>query len=163
MSRDPSKERTQPIADPFGLSTDEIRHLMVPGTSCIPELEAVRGSLDALRRAPQTAIILAQTEPLLESLALVPQTTCTDYRLFIQTGDRKNYETPYFLKRAKLAAAALRLFLGRSDLKNVVQDSIWSICEETNWVLPAHERDIIDLFSAETAFMLADVLNLLGD
>ena len=58
---------------------------------------------------------------------------------------------------------ALRVFFGETQLKDLLQDYIWDICEETTWVLPAHERrDVIDLFSAETAFDLAATLHLLG-
>lgn len=49
-------------------------------------------------------------------------------------------------------------------LTDVVHDLLWSICEESNWVLPAHERGgDIDLFAAETAFMLAETLAVLGE
>jgi hypothetical protein len=97
----------------------------------------------------------------------IPQTSYTLYRLFAHNGDRRGYETPYFLKRTNLAAAALRLFLGleasrESGLRDTVQDYLWSICEESTWVLPAHEHDIIDLFAAETGYVLAETLLLLG-
>ncbi|MBI5030889.1 MAG: heparinase II/III family protein [Chloroflexi bacterium] len=153
----------QLILDPFRLTASEIEQLIVPGTSHLPELGTARRDLDALNNAPQTQIILAQTESLMESLPQVPQTSYTHYRLFQRTGDRKNYETPYFLKRAQLAGTTLRMFFGQVELKDTVQDYLWSICEETNWVLPAHENDIIDLFSAETGFALAETLTLLGD
>jgi hypothetical protein len=151
------------ISDPFGLTAAEIQRLLVPGTSYLPELEAARRDLDALRRAPQTQIALEQTLPLLETIEQVPSLTYTHYRSFIRSGDRQDFETPYFLRRARLAAAALRLFLGQADLKDGVQDTIWAICEETNWVVPAHEGVAIDLFAAETGFALADLLMLLGD
>ncbi len=49
-------------------------------------------------------------------------------------------------------------------LKDTVQDYLWNICEESSWVLPAHEQGgTIDLFAAETAFVLAETLALLGD
>jgi hypothetical protein len=149
----------QPISDPFSLTTAELQRLLVPGTPCLPELEAVQRDPDALRRAPQTQIVLAETQPLLENIEQIPALPYTHYRLFIRNGDRKEFETPYFLRRANLTAAALRLFLGQSDFKDVVQDYVWAICEESNWVLPAHEHDVIDLFSAETGFLLA----VLGD
>jgi hypothetical protein len=151
------------ISDPFGLTAAEIQRLFVPGTPCLPELEAARRDLDALRRAPQTQIALEQTLPLLETIEQVPSLTYTHYRSFIRSGDRHDFETPYFLRRARLAAAALRLFLGQAGLKDSVQDTIWAICEETNWVVPAHEGVAIDLFAAETGFALADLLMLLGD
>ena len=39
---------------------------------------------------------------------------------------------------------------------------MWAICEETNWVAPAHEYGTIDLFAAETGFLLAELLHLIG-
>jgi hypothetical protein len=153
----------QTVSDPFSLTAAEIQRLLVPGTPCLPELEAARRDLAAVRHAPQTQIVLEQTQSLMETIEQIPLLTYTHYRFFIRNGDRKSFETPYFLRRTRLAAAALRLFLGQADLKDVVQDYVWAICEETNWVLPAHENVIIDLFSAETGFMLAELLLLLGD
>jgi hypothetical protein len=149
--------------DPFSLTVAQIQRLIIPGTPCLPELEAARRDLEALRRASQTQTILEQSQSHLDGIEQIPQTAYTHYRFFIRDGDRTHYETPYFLKRTNLAAAALRLFLGQIELKDVVQDYVWNICEETNWVLPAHENVEIDLFAAETGFMLADMLNLLGD
>lgn len=93
----------------------------------------------------------------------IPLTSYTRYRQFVRNGERGRYERPYFLKRKRLAATAIRLFLGQKDLKDTVQDYLWDICEESNWVAPAHENRIIDLFAAETGFVLADALALLGD
>jgi hypothetical protein len=153
----------QPVVDPFCLTAADIQRLIVPGTSCLPELEAARPAVDALRRAPQTQIVLEQTQSFMEAIEQIPSLSYSDYRLFIRNGDRTKYETPYFLRRSRLAAAALRLFLGQTGLKDVVQNYVWAICEESNWVLPAHENVTVDLFSAETSFMLAEVLALLGD
>ncbi len=152
-----------PQRDPFHLTAAEIRQLIIPGAACVPELETARRDLDALRLAPQTQAVLAQTEPLMDVLEHIPFPTYTHYRSFIHKGDRRDFETPYFARRSKLSAAAIRLFLGQSALKDSVQDYAWALCEETNWVLPAHENVEIDLFSAETGFMLADMLNLLGN
>jgi hypothetical protein len=152
-----------PQRDPFHLTAAEIQRLIIPGAACVPELETARRDLDELRLAPQTQAVLAQTEPYMDALEHIPFPTYTHYRSFIRKGDRRDFETPYFARRSKLSAAAIRLFLGQSALKDIVQDYLWAICEETNWVLPAHENVEIDLFSAETGFMLADMLNLLGD
>ena len=153
----------QPISDPFSLTAIELQRLLIPGTPYLPELEAAQSDLDALRRALQTQNLLAETQPLMEDIEQVPSLSYTHYRLFIsENGNREKYETPYFLRRAKLSAAAMRLFLGQTDLKDIVQDYIWAICEESNWVVPAHETVIIDLFSAETGFLLAELLAVLG-
>jgi hypothetical protein len=147
----------------FDLSANEILERLDPAAPLMPELEAARQNLSALKDSPQVQKTLAWTEALVGKIAEIPQTRYTDYRLYIRTGDRRSYENPYFARRAMLAGAALRLFLGESQWKDPLQDLIWAICEESNWVLPAHERTPIDLFSAETAFMLGETLALLGD
>jgi hypothetical protein len=145
---------------------EELLPLIANANPLLPELEAARDNLAGLRSSPQAQVILAQTAPLMSDVAAIPQPRYTAYRRFLQDGDREEYETPYFDRRAKLSALAFRLFLGAETdlpLKALIQDYIWAICEETNWVLPAHENRPIDLFSAETAFLLAQTLALLAD
>ena len=153
---------------------DDLLPLIAKPNPLFPELEAARANLAVLRSSPQAQIIMAQTEPLMADIAAIPQPKYTAYRRFIKDGDREEYEAPYFARRAKLSALAFRAFLGIEiarpavpgaglPLKTLIQDYIWAICEETNWVLPAHEGRPIDLFSAETAFLLAQTVALLGD
>src|SRR5262245_18451605 len=135
------------IHNPFGLGADELQRLLKPDMPLIPELEMARGNLAALRAAPQTQVVLAQTKPLLDDIAPWPPAAYASNRPLARTGERGGYETRYFLKRTNLAAVALRLFLEEDgELRDHVQDYLWGICEESNWVLPAHERDAIDLF-----------------
>jgi hypothetical protein len=149
------------ISDVFSQTIEQLSRLRFARGAIIPELEQARTAIRALQIAPQTQAVLAQTQHLMEGIEQIPQTSYTFYRLFLRNGDRDNYQTPYFLKRARLAAATLRLFLGQTELKDCVQDYVWSICEESSWVLPAHETYIIDLFSAETAYVLAETLLML--
>lgn len=61
----------------------------------------------------------------------------------------------------------------RTSLQNL-EDMIWTVCDEYSWCLPAHmplapaadqrdHRHAVDLFAAETAFTLAEIVDLLGD
>jgi len=150
------------VSNPFQLTAAELQAALKPALPLFPELDAARADLAAMQELPGVRLALAKTEPLMADIQAIPHTTYTRYRCFLRTGDRDTYEEQYFRKRHCLSAAALRLFLGRDDLKDLVQDYIWNICEETNWVLPAHERRPIDLFSAETGFLLAETLALLG-
>ena len=96
----------------------------------------------------------------------LPDTTYTRYRQFKVTGERPPYEGPYFEKRRLLTREVLAAWLLEDDSRiGRINDLLWSICEETTWVLPAHERDAwtIDLFSAETASLLAHVQLVLGE
>jgi hypothetical protein len=119
----------------------------------------------------------------------IPQTPYSLYRQFARSGERDGYENPYFEKRAMLTRAVVELLLGEGSRLDLVQDLLWSICEETSWVLPAHEDrgpgfefpdkpgvwqgrtntsltrepDLIDLFSAETGASLAETLYCLEE
>ncbi len=149
--------------DPFSLSAEQILAYLSKNRPLFPELEAARANSAALRSSPAARAVLEETEPRMADPAHIPLTTYTKASLFALTGDREQFEDPYFSKRGMLAGATLRLFFGQKELRDVVQDYIWNICEETTWVLPAHSRRSIDLFSAETAFNLAETLALLGD
>jgi hypothetical protein len=154
------------VTDPFALNVNELAMLLVPGALNLPELSAVlsdTGFLPALRQGPQAQAVLTATQPAMASLVNMPATSYTAYRQFGRTGDRAPYQTPYFQRREALTAVALRVLLGQPELLDQAQDYIWAICEETNWVLPAHETVEIDLMAAETGYLLAETLAILGD
>ncbi len=107
------------------------------------------------------------------------------YRQYYENGNRSNYETPCFQRRMNLLVLALaEVTENKGRFLDLLIDYIWAICEETSWVIPAHntprhgktERlpdafelgdgdDIhyIDLFSASTGACLATVWYLLHD
>ncbi len=81
----------------------------------------------------------------------IPQTTYTLYRTYRKDGTRRPYERPYFAKREMLVRAVMLAWLGEdAAAQDHVNDLLWSLCEETNWVAPAHEtrHRKIDLFAA---------------
>ncbi len=96
-----------------------------------------------LRNSPSREAIFDYLRSALSHLSLnstsIPHTNYSLYRQFIKNGDRAGYETPYFDKRSMLTLAVLELIFGNQDRLDLVQDLIWSVCEETTWVLPAHE------------------------
>ncbi|MGQ9649370.1 MAG: heparinase II/III domain-containing protein [Phycisphaerae bacterium] len=112
----------------------------------------------------RTSIAKAILEAVKSNSAEIPVTTYTQYREFRKSGDRQPYQKPYFEKRALLAKAVLAAWL-QGDLASAdsVNDLVWNICEETNWVIPAHESvGEIDLCAAETAATLAFTELLIG-
>ncbi len=124
--------------------------------------------------------ILAWAE---ESRQGFPMVTATQFLAFCRTGDRMVYETPYFARRKLLMGAALgECLLDDGTYLDAVIDGLWCICEETTWVLSAHNgsdhpgrppmnerllpdvtNPYVDLFAAQTAAALADILYLLED
>ena len=145
----------------FDRSATQIAALLVGAAHPFPEFAAAGPGLAALRGSLRVRAALAQTEASLADLGDMPQTTYTRFRAFGLRGDREPYETPYYRKRARLHAAAFRVLVGQDDLLDAVQDHLWSICEESTWVVPAHAR-VIDLMAAETAFGLAEIVALIG-
>lgn len=114
----------------------------------------------------------------------IPALPATLYMQFYRNGNRANYEGPYFIRRDNLFTLTLaELTEKKGRFTDKIVDYIWAICEESTWVIPAHntschgnpknclcdsfnlsdEDDVryIDLFSAETGALLAWVWYLL--
>lgn len=106
------------------------------------------------------------------------------FKLFWETGDRKKFQgdqvTGYFPRRCRLAAFGLSAWLyGREEDIHELEDVIWAVCDEYTWALPAHLKRgegenafidklepgdyMVDLFAAETADTLAELVAILGD
>jgi len=100
------------------------------------------------------------------TVATMPETTYTRYRLFKTIGERAPYDRPYGEKRSLLSREVLAAWLDADNSRiDRINDLVWDICEESTWVGPAHEKAEwhIDLYAAETAADLGYVLMLLGD
>lgn len=103
-------------------------------------------------------------------LAPDPELTFALFRVFADTGERLAYENVYFDRRKRLNAFVIMALQEPSNklYEAAALDTIWSICNEFTWCLPAHfneraEKPDIDLFAAETGFALSEVLLLLGE
>jgi hypothetical protein len=112
-----------------------------------------------------------------------PRLPCSLYLETARSGDRAKYETPYFARREMLLAGALGVCAqgADGDAADAVIDLIWAICEESTWVVPAHNSrwtrggkpyaplfdaragEYVDLFAAETASVLAWTCYLLRE
>ncbi|MCL6547653.1 MAG: heparinase II/III-family protein [Alicyclobacillus sp.] len=98
------------------------------------------------------------------------------FKLFWETGSRREYEREFFAHRTRLSHLAI-LVLAYGDFKylEALEDAIWAICDEFTWCLPAHlgktcprggqdpddQAKALDLFSTETGFALAEIISLL--
>ena len=113
--------------------------------------------------------------------------TATGFLAFVREGSRKADEDPYFFRRRKLCAAVLGYCAdgaakASSQLLDDIVDGIWCICEESSWVISAHNvnaipgapspadyplpdtrRPYVDLFSAQTGMILSFTAALAGE
>ena len=109
-----------------------------------------------------------------------PMRTATGFLAFVRDGSRQADETPYFTRRRKLCWHVLAACLDEATPMDAVIDGLWCICEETSWVISAHNvnpipgaptaRDhplpdknqpYIDLFCAQTGMILALTVHFL--
>ncbi|MBR5311664.1 MAG: heparinase II/III family protein [Clostridia bacterium] len=115
----------------------------------------------------------------------IPALPASLYRQYYENGNRSNYESPYFARRhAMMLLAAAEKTEGKGHFLDLLVDYIWAICEESTWVIPAHNNprhgrrerlvdhfdlgegdDVhyIDLFSAATGADIAMVYHLLHE
>lgn len=135
--------------------------------------------LEELRSSQRLAELLGEirTEAEMGSSEVLPALEFADFRAFRERGTRFEYERPYFRRRARLLALTLALLIDE-DEKYVapLERTIWEICGEYSWAVPAHlpyagagedeqlptDRSV-DLFAAETAHALAEMLLLVGE
>lgn len=92
------------------------------------------------------------------------------FSIYETSGNRLQYESVYFNRRKYLATFGLASIIGeRAEDIQKLEEIISQICEEECWALPAHVnrqqnsswRMTIDLFAAETAQALAEIITIL--
>ena len=93
------------------------------------------------------------------------------FKDYYRTGNRSFFQDEYFDKRKRLMLLQI-LALGSDEYLEDLEQVIFEICNEFTWVLPAHnfkkenntfDYEKIDLFSAETAFYLAETAFVFKD
>lgn len=114
-----------------------------------------------------------------EDLPVLRATLYMDYK---RNGNRTRYQDVYFARRDHLLYLMMgECAEGKGRFIDAIIDHVWAVCEETTWVLPAHntrmtqalpadalvdfeeEAPYIDLFSAETGAILSWVHYFLAD
>ena len=103
----------------------------------------------------------------------VPATPYTAYMRFRKDGNRLEYETPYFVRRRRIAVLTILVKLYGEKYLPALLDVIWAVTEEFTWCVPAHlplewyhEKGYltsIDLYATETGALLAETDHILGD
>ncbi len=109
--------------------------------------------------------------------------TASQFLAYSRTGDRQAFEQPYFARRKLMIGATFaECVLDDGAHLDAIIDGLWAICEESTWVVsahndakhlmspPLHERPLpdvnnpyIDLFAAQTSATLAWVLYFMED
>lgn len=166
------------------ISVEQLKAWFAAPAPCSDLREQIRES----HVVPRMVEMMRTTVPNVSPIPMLPYTL---YREFERTGERPSYQNPYFMRRAMLTRSLVEYILGDMSMLDNIHDLLWAICEETSWVVPAHEEqgpdywdihppivrtwplgahtaltrepDSIDLFAAETGAILAEAVHVLGD
>jgi len=100
-----------------------------------------------------------------------PTLPAVRYMDFVRNGNRTRYQQPYFERREALARLVIAECMeNEGRFMDDIINGIWSISEESYWVVPAHKSasvlsqgdalpdvtdPVVDLFAAETAALFA--------
>lgn len=102
--------------------------------------------------------------------APMPELKMEEFDLFFKNGNRLIYEGAYFGRRKYLTVyGILATYRKKQEDIDKLAKIISEVCEERCWALPAHVKDeakgelTIDLFAAETAQTLSEMVYTLGD
>lgn len=91
---------------------------------------------------------------------------------FYTDGDRSQFEKYYFGRRVLLSSAAILalVYPEKAAYLQKVEDTLWAICDEYSWALPAHctgdyadDTTMVDLFVAETGAAVAEITAMLRE
>lgn len=139
-----------------------------------------RSALEAARSAPEMESLLVEIRQEAGRAVREPVQPLSFhlFHTYEKQGTRLEYERPYFDRRRRLLGLSLATLIdGTDEYLPALEDLIWEICSEYTWSVPAHipfgleaartaRRSVphtVDLFAAETAHGLAEVLFLLED
>lgn len=133
----------------------------------IADRPAWQAAREAIGGAEARALIARAEAAAPEPVPSLPATLFLEYN---RRGERDSYQQPRARRREALAALVLAECLeDRGRFLDPILDWAWAICEESSWVLPAHqsvltdvERPVVDLGVAETALGLAELDHLVG-
>jgi hypothetical protein len=160
------------LADTFPPNT--LRSLLVPRDAWRPFPKAEdRTGWDRLPAEARQGLIRAGEQALDTPLPPLPATL---YLGYAREGNRSRFEGPYFDRRRRLHRLVLaECAEARHRFRDAIADTLWAICEESTWCVPAHvggqkagvglpdtDEPILDLFAAQTGSSVAWTLYLVG-
>lgn len=141
-------------------------------SASVPGPAFTRRQFTEAATAPHLSKLLAELRTDASRTDRLPDLPYRLFRAYTRTGDRMTYEDRYFERRRRLNSAAV-VALADADGVERLEDILWEVCGEYSWAVPAHHRfnttlDLgydrcIDLFAAETAHTLAELVALLDD
>ncbi|CAH1201996.1 hypothetical protein PAECIP111891_01876 [Paenibacillus allorhizoplanae] len=138
--------------------------------------EALQVSTTPIRHteSPLLTTVYNEISPLVKEFQSKPIAALPfrEWDLYRSKGTRIEFEALYFDRRRRLAALVVAALKdGVEPYLPALEDTIWAICDEYTWCLPAHlmnhdaaaegeEYQHIDLFASETSHALSETCHL---
>ena len=107
-----------------------------------------------------------------DGMGEIPCTKFSKFRLFNDIGDRSVYQVDFFKRQHRLFILTAMTLIYENEPKylELLQDTIWELCDQYVWALPAHMPSItennnceLDLDSTTIGYALALIKAMLGD
>ncbi|WAC09795.1 heparinase II/III domain-containing protein [Dyadobacter pollutisoli] len=147
-------------------SPETIAQALVPRENWAPYPKTPEEWKKQVDQKDLDAIIQSGEEALAKPIPAVTASLLLDY---VRSGDRERHSTASFGRRNQLMSLILAESIeGKGRFTEAIVNLVWAICEETYWGVPAHlgvqkaknglpdaEDPTVDLFTAETAGVLA--------
>ena len=102
----------------------------------------------------------------------IPTTKFSKFRLFHDIGDRSIYQVDFFKRQHRMFMLTAMTLIYPEEPKHLerLQDTIWEMCDQYVWALPAHMPNItennnseLDLDSTTVGYALALIKAMLND
>ena len=107
-----------------------------------------------------------------DGMGEIPTTKFSKFRLFHDIGDRSIYQVDFFKRQHRMFTLTAMTLIFEDEPKYLeqLQDTIWEMCDQYVWALPAHMPNItennnceLDLDSTTVGYALALIKTLLND
>ena len=149
-----------------GVSAEQLAGIVAEsmGNSPVPQMADEGARRRAMSVAREQGVLdrigagLAEGEP----IAALPYNL---FREFRRTGNRSHCEQFLARRREQIDLAATAVWLGMAEKAAYLRDLLWAECEQSWWVMPAHEahRGRIDLRVAMLGYQYALLAKALGE
>jgi len=143
-------------------------------------VELTAAELERIRTEPVLAEAVSKVDAYVEQARrdAIPNASFADFLAYERSGDRKAFEAPMFERRSRLRALQITALLeGREEDLRLIEELVWSVCDEYTWASPAHypvgveaavshrlpPDRMVDLFAAMTAQLLAELDLVFGE
>ncbi len=147
----------------FKIEEEELRILLSSNNHPFPELKKFLENPHLFLKSKKGKILLTQIKKKCKNLGEIPKLNQKLYDTYESGGLRAPYEIPYDARRENLSIAVFYYLFGYNKYLKIIEEYLNAICEEQSWIPPWHEGRILEIYSADTAFILAEILFLLQD